>query len=265
VEDREQVPRPHARRRHAEETAGRAAGRKAPYQASLSRSTTRVDADGRISSPRIGGNTLDDIPFVFIGANDLVPEPEIRRCSACRISRSRSIAARPTTAQTLFYAGPAHACHHRRQRQRSRRSRTARRQQGRHRPQASAATRSTSASRAAGLGEMRQSLNDDKKRAARWASPSWMSATRSRRIGRGAAHSRVAARTTTISSVAQCAGAGLSRRSSYCAEWVGEDPDEVSVEPTTDFADQTVAGAALLAFMQAKQLGLPLSLARCTA
>jgi hypothetical protein len=71
---------------------------------------------------------------------------------------------------------------------------------------------------------------------------------------------RVAARTTTISSVAQCGGQGLEQILRFCAEWVGEDPDEVVVAPTTDFADQTVAGAALLAFMQAKQLGLPLSL-----
>jgi hypothetical protein len=70
----------------------------------------------------------------------------------------------------------------------------------------------------------------------------------------------VAARTTTISSVAKCAGAGLEQALKFAAEWIGEDPDEVKVEPTTDFADQTVAGAALLAFMQAKQLGLPLSL-----
>jgi hypothetical protein len=41
---------------------------------------------------------------------------------------------------------------------------------------------------------------------------------------------------------------------------VGEDPSGVTVTPQTDFADQNVAGAALLAFMQAKQLGLPLSL-----
>jgi hypothetical protein len=53
---------------------------------------------------------------------------------------------------------------------------------------------------------------------------------------------------------------GLQQALRFCAEWVGEDPNLVSVEPTTDFADQTVAGAALLAFMQAKQLGLPLSL-----
>jgi hypothetical protein len=71
---------------------------------------------------------------------------------------------------------------------------------------------------------------------------------------------RVAARTTTISAVAQAAGAGLEQALKMCAVWVGEDPDEVSVTPQTDFADQNVAGAALLAFMQAKQLGLPLSL-----
>jgi hypothetical protein len=71
---------------------------------------------------------------------------------------------------------------------------------------------------------------------------------------------RVAARTTTISSVAKAGGLGLETALKYAARWMGCNPDEVSVKPITDFADQTVAGAALLAFMQAKQLGLPLSL-----
>ena len=112
---------------------------------------------------------------------------------------------------------------------------------------------------ASGLGEMRQSLKSDIDAAA-LAGIAFLDVGNARGETGEALRIRVAARTTTISSVAQCAGKGLEQALRYCAEWVGEDPDEVSVKPTTDFADQSVAGAALLAFMQAKQLGLPLSL-----
>ena len=112
---------------------------------------------------------------------------------------------------------------------------------------------------AAGLGEMRQSLDNDKLAAAA-EGVSFLDVGNARGEAGEALRIRVAARTTTISSVAQCSGSGLEDALKLCAQWVGEDPEEVSVEPTTDFADQTVAGAALLAFMQAKQLGLPLSL-----
>ena len=112
---------------------------------------------------------------------------------------------------------------------------------------------------ASGLGEMRQALKADQDEA-QALGVAFLDVGQARGESGEALRIRVAARTTTISSVAQCGGQGLEQILRFCAEWIGEDPDEVSVEPTTDFADQTVAGAALLAFMQAKQLGLPLSL-----
>lgn len=45
-----------------------------------------------------------------------------------------------------------------------------------------------------------------------------------------------------------------------CAEWKGANPDEVTVVPNTEFADSTITGQDLLYFMQAKQMGLPISL-----
>jgi hypothetical protein len=111
----------------------------------------------------------------------------------------------------------------------------------------------------AGLGEMRQSIATDKSVAASYG-VAFMDVGNARGESGEALRIRVAARTTTISAVAQTAGAGLEQALKFAAQWVGEDPNEVSVQPTTDFADTNVAGAALLAFMQAKQLGLPLSL-----
>jgi hypothetical protein len=112
---------------------------------------------------------------------------------------------------------------------------------------------------ASGLGEMRQSITNDDLKAASFG-VQFMDVGSARGASGEALRIRVAARTTTIQQIAVAAGAGLEQALKFCAEWVGEDPDEVSVVPQTDFADANVQGASLLAFMQAKQLGLPLSL-----
>lgn len=111
---------------------------------------------------------------------------------------------------------------------------------------------------AAGLGEMRQAIQRDKDLAGTFGIQ-FLSADAAAESGE-ALRTRIAARTTTLSSIAMCGGKGLESALRDCAVWMGEDPALVSVSPNTDFADANVQGAALLAFMQAKQLGLPLSL-----
>ncbi len=210
-------------------------------------------------TPQIGGRTLDAIPFVFIGSLDLVPEPDeppLLGLSNLSLAIYRGEA---DYRSTLFYQG-----------------------------QQTLVVIGGNVSdldeddqlrignkgiidlriggdakyigvSAAGLGEMRQSIkNDDDK--AMQAGVAFMDIGNARGESGEALRIRVAARTTTISAIAQAAGAGLEQALKFCAQWVGENPDEVSVQPQTDFADQNVAGASLLAFMQAKQLGLPLSL-----
>jgi Domain of unknown function (DUF4055) len=110
-----------------------------------------------------------------------------------------------------------------------------------------------------GLGEMRQAIKADDEKAASFG-VQFMDVGSARGASGEALRIRVAARTTTIQQIAVAAGAALEQCLKFAATWVGEDPAEVSVAPQTDFADANVAGASLLAFMQAKQLGLPLSL-----
>lgn len=207
--------------------------------------------------PQIGGTTLQDIPFVFIGANDLVPEPEVPPLLglsnlALAIYRGEAdyrqtlymqgqqtlvlVGANPSDDGTDLRVG----------------------NKGLISVKIGGDAKYIGVS-ATGLGEMRQSLKNDSDIAASFG-VSFMDVGNARGESGEALRIRVAARTTTISATAQTAGAGLEQALKYAAQWVGEDPDEVSVEPTTDFADTNVAGAALLAFMQAKQLGLPLSL-----
>lgn len=208
--------------------------------------------------PAIGGNTLDDIPFQFIGANDLVPEPEISPLLGLSNLALAIYRGEADYRQTLYLQGqntlvivggnideaaPS---------------------------QLRVGNKGVIDLRIGGdafyigpdgssLSEMRSSIENDKTEAALLGSQ-FLDIGNDQAESGEALRIRVAARTTTIASVARAGAAGLEQTLKWAAQWVGEDPDEVSVEPMTDFADQTVAGAALLAFMQAKQLGLPLSL-----
>jgi len=208
--------------------------------------------------PSIAGKTLDDIPFVFIGANDLVPEPEVSPLLGLSNLSLVIYRAEADYRQTLYMQGQSTlvviggAVDE------------AAPEQLRVGNKGMIDLRIGGDAKyigpvASGLGEMRQALKADQDEA-QALGVAFLDVGQARGESGEALRIRVAARTTTISSVAQCGGQGLEQILRFCAEWIGEDPDEVSVEPTTDFADQTVAGAALLAFMQAKQLGLPLSL-----
>lgn len=233
----------------------------APYSVCVKVNDMSMPIPTDFITPQIGGRTLPEVPFVFIGANDLVPEPDeppLLGLSNLALAIYRGEA---DYRSTLFYQG----------------------QQTlviiggnvsdvddntqlrvgnkgvidlRAVPGADAKYIGVSA---AGLGEMRQSIKNDDDKASSLG-VAFMDVGSARGESGEALRIRVAARTTTISALAQAAGAGLEQALKYCAMWVGEDPDQVSVIPQTDFADANVAGASLLAFMQAKQLGLPLSL-----
>jgi hypothetical protein len=230
----------------------------APYGVAIKVNDTSMPLLEDFIYPSIGGRTLDNIPFIFIGANDLVPEPEVSPLLGLSNLSLAIYRGEADYRQTLYLQGQntlviiGGAI-----------DETAPQQlrvgnKGLIDLKIGGDAKYIGVS-AAGLGEMRQSLKTDQDEAAALG-VAFLDVGNARGESGEALRIRVAARTTTISSVAQCAGLGLETALKFCAEWVGEDPNEVSVVPTTDFADQTVAGAALLAFMQAKQLGLPLSL-----
>lgn len=211
--------------------------------------------------PSIGGRALSEIPFVFVGANDLLPEPEVPPLLGLSNLALAIYRGEADYRQTLYYQGQqtlvviggnvSDADDEMRLGNR-----------GLIELKIGGDAKYVGVS-PSGLGEMRQSIENDKNVAAEFGASilDSSSAGASAAVASGEAlRVRVAARTTTIASVARTAAAGLERALKICAEWVGDDPDKIKVNPQTDFADQSVAGAALLAFMQAKQLGLPLSL-----
>jgi hypothetical protein len=230
----------------------------APFGVAVKVNDTNMPTVDDFKTPSIGGRPLTKIPFAFIGANDLVPEPETPPLLGLSNLSLAIYRAEADYRQTLYMQG----------------QNTlvviggnvdeAAPQQLRIGNKGMLDIRIGGDAKyigvsAAGLSEMRQSLKNDQDRAAQ-EGVAFLDVGEARGEQGETLRIRVAARTTTISSVAQAAGAGLEQALKLCAEWVGENPDDVAVEPTTDFADQTVAGAALLAFMQAKQLGLPLAL-----
>ncbi|MCK5549932.1 MAG: DUF4055 domain-containing protein [Hyphomicrobiaceae bacterium] len=109
-----------------------------------------------------------------------------------------------------------------------------------------------------GIPEMRTAAENDFERAANYGLQMM-----SKGGGAEAAETlkiKVAARTATLVNIAETSAAGLEAILRISAEWVGADPDEVSVEPNTDFIDEAMPAAELLGLMNAKSRGAPLSI-----
>lgn len=70
---------------------------------------------------------------------------------------------------------------------------------------------------------------------------------------------RVAAQTSTLLQLAVTAAEGLTKALRLAAEWVGANPDEVEVIPNLDFAETKARSADLRDLMDARERGAPLS------
>jgi hypothetical protein len=231
----------------------------APYQVCVKVNDMSMPIPGDFVMPSIAGRSMPEIPFVFVGANDLVPEPDespLLGLSNLALSIYRGEADYRSTLhyqgqQTLIIIGGNVSDVDENQQLRVGNKGVIDLRIGGDAKYIGVSS--------AGLGEMRQAIKNDDEKAASFG-VQFMDVGSARGASGEALRIRVAARTTTIQQIAVAAGAALEQCLKFAAQWVGEDPAEVSVAPQTDFADANVAGASLLAFMQAKQLGLPLSL-----
>lgn len=229
-----------------------------PFAFAVLVNDTHIPTNDEFEIAKLAGKPMTKIPFVFVGASDLLPEPNrlpLLGLSELAIAIYRADADYRQTLHmqgqdTLVIIGGNSEEDDDKGVRVGAKSVISVRQGG-----GDAKYIGVSA---AGLSEMRQAIQRDKDLAGTFGQQ-FLSADAVGESGE-ALRTRMAARTTTLSSIAICGGAALEQTLRLCAEWMGEDPSEVSVEPNTDFADQGVQGAALLAFMQAKQLGLPLSL-----
>lgn len=221
-------------------------------------SSMPVAAD--FAAPSIAGVTLKTIPFVFCNANDIVPEPDVSPLLTLSNLSLAIYRADADYRQTLYLQGQQTLVIIGMGENEDEDEGTPLRvgNKGLLRLKLSSDAKYVGVS-GAGLSEMRQALENDKTMAAKDGAQ-FLDVGNSQGESGEALRIRVASRTTTLQSVSRAGGLALEQALKYCAEWVGEDPDDVEVIPNVDFADQSVQGATALAFMQAKQLGFPISL-----
>lgn len=216
----------------------------------------RTDPDpAQFIFPSIGGRNLGFVPFVFVNANDLVPEPETPPLLglgnlALAIYRGEADYRQNLFLQgqdTLVMTGMSDAG-------------------GDIRTGASAGLKLPKGAdakyigvSAAGLDGQRKALQDlDAEASDRGAKLLDFNAGRA--SSGDALRIRVAARTTNLFSVARTGCYALERILKMAAEWIGENPDKVVVEPNLDFTEADFGGQDLSYFMQAKRMGAPISL-----
>lgn len=204
--------------------------------------------------PNIRGNTLDQIPFSFVNAADIAPEPNkppfLGLANACMtIYRGEA-----DYRQNLFMQGQDTLVTIGSMLDEDEKVRTGAGaridlQQG-----GDAKYIGVSSN---GLPEQRQALENDYERAMVKAGQT-LNSGKAKESGE-ALKIRIAAQTATLPQVARAGAAALERVLRVMATWYGENPDDVIVQPNLEFTEEDLNGQTLVQILQAKGLGAPLS------
>tara|TARA_R110000851_G_scaffold268071_2_gene420681 strand:+ start:10594 stop:12174 length:1581 start_codon:yes stop_codon:yes gene_type:complete len=210
-----------------------------------------------LETPVVAGKTSEKIPFVFVNAKDIVPDPEeppLLGLSNLALTIYRGEA---DYRQALFMQGQDTLV-------------VIGHQGGENSPEhrigAGASIDLPMGGEALfigvdsqGLPEMRTAIENDHTRAGKKAGEFIDETSRSRESGE-ALKVRVAARTATLNGVALAGAFALQELLRTIAVWVGANPEEVLVTPNTDFVDDRMSGQELAQLMGSKTMGAPLSL-----
>lgn len=228
---------------------------------------TYVDLDGtqaQLVQPAYYGRSTEQIPFVFIGANDLDTSPdEIPLLPLARLALA-------------IYRGEAdyrHALHMQGQDTLvimgdEIRADGASKEEGEPTETGAGAVIRIAAGDGAdakyigveskGISEQRQALTADRLQAqsmgARLLEPRGSQAESGEAL-----QIRVKASTASLQQIALTAAAGLERILRLIAEWMGLDPSQVVVEPNLDFSQETPSPEATRSLGEATKTGIPLS------
>lgn len=111
-----------------------------------------------------------------------------------------------------------------------------------------------------GLSEQRTSLENDKK-VAQIKAGELIQSQGSQNESGTALNTRFTAQTATLNHIALTGALGLQNALRQIAKWIGANPDEVKVTPNLEFINFDLDGQNMYQIMQARDLGLPLSLA----
>lgn len=109
-----------------------------------------------------------------------------------------------------------------------------------------------------GLAEQRTALTSLEARAGTMGAQTLDSTSRERESG-DSLRIRVAARTADMNQIVETGARGLENLLKTCAEWMGENPDEVEVIPNKDFGEAELTGQTMVEMATARTLGFPLS------
>lgn len=109
-----------------------------------------------------------------------------------------------------------------------------------------------------GLQEQRESLENDRGVAGTMGAQSLDSTSRERESG-ASLNIRVSARTADLNQVAMTGAQGLENILKIAARWMGENPDEVKVEPNMEWASAGLSGQNMVEMATARNLGYPIS------
>jgi len=110
----------------------------------------------------------------------------------------------------------------------------------------------------AGLAEQREALGRLEQRAGSMGAQTLDTTSRERESG-DSLRIRVAARTADMYQIVEAGAEGLQAVLRTCAEWMGENPEEVLVEPNKEFGDQELTGQSMVEMATARNQGFPLS------
>jgi hypothetical protein len=204
--------------------------------------------------PMFAGKALDEIPFVFVNAKDLLPDPDVpplislaRLCMT--IYRGEADYRQNLFMQgqdTLVIIGSDN-------------------QDQKFRVGANAVLELPVGGSAEyigvnskGLAEQRLSLENDRRLAASRSGQLVDTTSRQRESG-DALQTRVAAQTATLNDIALTSAGALERILKMAARWVGANPDEVSIQPNLDFVNVQLTSRSIVELQTAKKLGAPIS------
>lgn len=216
----------------------------------------------KVNPPMIRGQTLDEIPFVFVNSKDIVPapdEPPLMGLARLSLAIYRGEA---DYRQNLFMQGQDTLVVIG---ERKKRTEDVGVDEG--------AVRTGSGSMieldeggdakyvgvtSEGLSEQRQALENDRKRAETRAGQLIDARSGEKESGE-ALKTRVAAQTATLNQIAKTGSAALEALLKIAAKWIGADPEKVKVTPNLEFADFEMSGENLVKLMTARTMGAPLS------
>lgn len=109
-----------------------------------------------------------------------------------------------------------------------------------------------------GLMEQREALQNLEARAGSMGAQTLDTTSRERESG-DSLRIRVAARTADMNQIVETGAQGLEEALKIAAEWMGENPDEVSVNANKEFGEMPLTGQTMVEMATARTLGWPIS------